>query len=318
MPSEIFSLTQMTNLQLVSNSISGTMPSEIGSLTQMTYLSLAATRSAARCRRTALTQMHLYLYGNSISGTMPSEIGSLTQLADLSPSNSISGTMPSEIPPYEDDQAVPQQQLDRRHDAVGLHHHADDPGPDTTRAAAPTEINLAPSYLRATIICPVPSPPTSCANHGITCSRHRRRRRREPPRRRRRLRRRSTPRTASAGTASICDGTATGTTLHLYDRRLAATTIFQYTQLAVSSTAVRSPADPYRDASRGSPARIRAISGTVPTETASRGAMGNSSAASTLTHRLRRPCGPTTQSITRRPSPPPYEPGSRPSERLRG
>jgi len=75
-PPQLGDISQLTYLDLGSNSISGTIPSDTGKLSQLTSLSLRY---------------------NSISGTIPSETSKLSQLKDISlDSNSISGTFPPE------------------------------------------------------------------------------------------------------------------------------------------------------------------------------------------------------------------------------
>lgn len=69
--------TRVTDLQLQSNGLLGTLPPSIGSLTALNTL---------------------YLFGNQLSGSLPAEIGNLTNLTVLSiHTNQFSGVVPSEI-----------------------------------------------------------------------------------------------------------------------------------------------------------------------------------------------------------------------------
>ena len=99
-PSQIGSLTRLTNLALSGNRLTGPIPSEIGYLTGLTFLDLDFTRLTGTIPSevgflTSLTS--LYLYGNNLRGSMPSDIGSLTVLTDLVLyANSLTGTIPSQ------------------------------------------------------------------------------------------------------------------------------------------------------------------------------------------------------------------------------
>ncbi|KAI2505040.1 hypothetical protein MHU86_9396 [Fragilaria crotonensis] len=76
-PSEIGLLTQLTYLDVESNSLSSTIPSEIGLLTQLRKLDISR---------------------NALTSTIPSEIGLLTLLTELDFSNNqLTGTIPSSL-----------------------------------------------------------------------------------------------------------------------------------------------------------------------------------------------------------------------------
>ena len=67
----------VTQLSLMSNSLTGTIPSELGNLTNLTWLNLSR---------------------NSLSGGIPGELGNLTNLEQLNLSdNSLSGSIPREL-----------------------------------------------------------------------------------------------------------------------------------------------------------------------------------------------------------------------------
>ncbi|XP_058219700.1 probable LRR receptor-like serine/threonine-protein kinase At1g56140 isoform X2 [Rhododendron vialii] len=76
-PDELWSLTNLSNLNLAQNYLTGPLSSSIANLTQMQYLSLGI---------------------NSLSGEVPKELGNLTNLIVLSfSSNNFSGPLPSEL-----------------------------------------------------------------------------------------------------------------------------------------------------------------------------------------------------------------------------
>ena len=77
LPSELGSLTRLSELDLSSNELSGQIPSELGSLTRLSELDLSS---------------------NELSGQIPSSIGKLTNLVSLDLSrNRLSGEIPSSI-----------------------------------------------------------------------------------------------------------------------------------------------------------------------------------------------------------------------------
>ncbi|KAG5561077.1 hypothetical protein RHGRI_004180 [Rhododendron griersonianum] len=76
-PDELWSLTNLSNLNLAQNYLTGPLSSSIANLTQMQYLSLGI---------------------NSLSGEVPKELGNLTNLIVLSfSSNNFSGHLPLEL-----------------------------------------------------------------------------------------------------------------------------------------------------------------------------------------------------------------------------
>ncbi|WVZ87139.1 hypothetical protein U9M48_033827 [Paspalum notatum var. saurae] len=76
-PEELQNLTQLKNLNLAQNYLTGPLPSFLGKLTAMQYMSLGI---------------------NALSGTVPKELGNLTNLISLSfSSNYLNGSLPSEL-----------------------------------------------------------------------------------------------------------------------------------------------------------------------------------------------------------------------------
>ena len=76
-PTELFRLTQLTQIFINRHRLSGTVPTEVGLLTLLERFSLR---------------------DNAISGTIPTELGRATQLSTLTTfMNFISGTLPSQL-----------------------------------------------------------------------------------------------------------------------------------------------------------------------------------------------------------------------------
>ena len=100
-PSELGNLTNLTVLRLQLNQLTGTIPSELGKLTKLDELYLGGNRLSGTIpselgRLFYLTG--LALWGNELNGTIPSELGKLTNLTALSlTDNKLSGTIPSEL-----------------------------------------------------------------------------------------------------------------------------------------------------------------------------------------------------------------------------
>jgi len=105
MSSEIGLLTSMTShLYLNSNSLTGTIPSEVGLLSSMTsvlYLDTNRLTGTIPSEIGLLTLMSsgMFLTKNSLTGAIPSEIGLLTSMTGFLKlySNSLTGAIPSEI-----------------------------------------------------------------------------------------------------------------------------------------------------------------------------------------------------------------------------
>jgi hypothetical protein len=97
-PSELGRMTQMSAVWLSANSLVGLLPSELGRMTNIAVLDLGGNlMSGALPSELGMTKMAvLYLEDNSFSGTIFSEIGGMTSLVELDiAGNSLSGTIPS-------------------------------------------------------------------------------------------------------------------------------------------------------------------------------------------------------------------------------
>jgi Leucine-rich repeat (LRR) protein len=76
-PTELGNLSNLTILSLSSNDLTGTIPTELGNLSNLTSL---------------------YLYSNELTGTIPTELGNLSNLSYLSlGNNDLTGTIPTEL-----------------------------------------------------------------------------------------------------------------------------------------------------------------------------------------------------------------------------
>jgi hypothetical protein len=94
-------LTNLTDLRLNANQLSGTIPSTLGNLTNLGNLRLDANQLSGTIPSSLgnLTNLgELYLGGNQLSGTIPSTFGNLAGLyyLDLA-GNQFSGTIPSSL-----------------------------------------------------------------------------------------------------------------------------------------------------------------------------------------------------------------------------
>ena len=103
-PSELGSLSSLQKLKLSYSGLTGTIPSELGSLGNLTHLwldrnSLGGTIPSELGSLSNLTFLKLNVNSPpELSGTIPSELGSLSNLQELWMStNSLSGTIPSEL-----------------------------------------------------------------------------------------------------------------------------------------------------------------------------------------------------------------------------
>ena len=82
-PAELGSLTNLTELSLWGNQLTGEIPTELGGLTNLTVLSLG---------------------GNQLTGEIPTELGGLTNLRELALSeNRLTGEIPTELGPDDGD-----------------------------------------------------------------------------------------------------------------------------------------------------------------------------------------------------------------------
>jgi hypothetical protein len=104
LPNEMTSLVELTDVQLPSNRIGGTLPEPIGNLSQLARLSLGDNQNLQGTLPpslwTSLTRKlrTLQLEGNRFSGTLSSEISNLSNLLLLHlESNRLSGTIPSSL-----------------------------------------------------------------------------------------------------------------------------------------------------------------------------------------------------------------------------
>ena len=100
-PPEIGNLTNLTDLGLWGNRLTGSIPPEIGNLTNLTYLNLSGNQLTGSIppeigNLTNLTVLNLY--GNQLTDSIPPEIWNLTNLGSLYLSdNQLTGEIPSEI-----------------------------------------------------------------------------------------------------------------------------------------------------------------------------------------------------------------------------
>jgi len=94
-------LTNLTELYLSDNQLTGEIPESVGDLTSLTTLNLLDNQLTGEIPEsvgdlTSLTK--LYLSGNQLTGEIPSEIGNLTSLTTLNLlDNQLTGEIPSEI-----------------------------------------------------------------------------------------------------------------------------------------------------------------------------------------------------------------------------
>ena len=100
-PRELGDLSNLTRLDLRSNSFSGSIPPELGNLTKLTHLDLDRNEltggvPADLAKLSSLTR--LSLSGNDLGGSIPPELGSLSNLTYLAlSSNGLSGSIPPEL-----------------------------------------------------------------------------------------------------------------------------------------------------------------------------------------------------------------------------
>ena len=100
-PTQLGSLTALTELNLSWNRLSGAIPTQLGSLTKLTKLYLYGNwlTGAIPTQLGSLPKLrHLYLYANRLTGSIPPQLGSLTALETLELSgNRLTGAIPTEL-----------------------------------------------------------------------------------------------------------------------------------------------------------------------------------------------------------------------------
>ena len=105
-PRELGRLTNLTRLGLSASNLTGEIPRELGGLTQLSHLSLGENNLTGEIPRELgnLTNLeNLYLSYNNLTGEIPRELGRLTSLERLSLQlNNLSGEVPRELARFED------------------------------------------------------------------------------------------------------------------------------------------------------------------------------------------------------------------------
>ena len=100
-PSQLGNLTNLIGLYLYSNQLSGTIPSQLGNLTNLTYLGLNNNQLSGTIpyQLGSLTNLkYLYLYSNQLTGSIPYQLGNLTNLQFLDLYNNLLyGSIPYQL-----------------------------------------------------------------------------------------------------------------------------------------------------------------------------------------------------------------------------
>ena len=100
-PSELGSLTGLTQLTLLDNQLTGPIPSELANLSQLTHIFLGGNRLTGPIPSElgSMTGLQgLELYDNRLTGSIPSELGHLTNLQGLHiDTNQLTGPIPPEL-----------------------------------------------------------------------------------------------------------------------------------------------------------------------------------------------------------------------------
>ena len=101
MPESLGNLTQLTELDLSFNRLSGAIPEALGNLTQLTYLALRENELSGAMPEALgnFTQLtHLALSRNRLGGAIPEALGNFTQLTHLALSrNRLGGAVPESL-----------------------------------------------------------------------------------------------------------------------------------------------------------------------------------------------------------------------------
>jgi Leucine-rich repeat (LRR) protein len=100
-PSSLGSLPSLDRLDLYNNELTGSIPSALGDLTSLRYLSLRQnqlTGSIPASLGNLSSLLSLHLYENELSGSIPAALGGLSNLQQLDiGGNSLDGSIPSEL-----------------------------------------------------------------------------------------------------------------------------------------------------------------------------------------------------------------------------
>ncbi|CAJ1965577.1 unnamed protein product [Cylindrotheca closterium] len=102
LPTDLGALSELANLSLQNNALTGTLPTELANLGQLTNLDFDSNKIAGMVPSqlgTNLQQLkRLYLKNNKLTGAVPTEIGSLTLLTELRLNfNQFRSTIPTEF-----------------------------------------------------------------------------------------------------------------------------------------------------------------------------------------------------------------------------
>ncbi|EOD20386.1 hypothetical protein EMIHUDRAFT_242059 [Emiliania huxleyi CCMP1516] len=98
LPSQLTTLTRLSEIDASGNQISGTLPSQLMNLTSLSLLGLAfnAISGTLPSQPANSGLIQLGLHTNQLSGTLPSQLADLVHLS-LSENRALSGTLPSQI-----------------------------------------------------------------------------------------------------------------------------------------------------------------------------------------------------------------------------